>query len=92
MAEFSVQAEIKVLTDNTLIWSSGSFSKLIPVIERNHSLEVMVLKSCFFALSSSQNWGLLSAPGDHCHVHRGCLQGRNYARLAYSNVPGLCSD
>ena len=40
-----------MLDGNILIWSSGSFSKLIPVIGKNDSLEVIGLKS-FFLLSA----------------------------------------
>ena len=81
-----------MLDGNILIWSSGSFSKLIPVIGKNHSLEVIGLKSSFFAVSSNRSWGLLSAPDGHSQVHRGFLQGRKYARPMDSNVPGLCSN
>lgn len=45
-----------MLAGNILIWSSGSFFKLILVIGRIHSLPAIGLKSCFLAVSASKSW------------------------------------
>lgn len=87
MAEFSVQAEIKVLAVNILIWSSKSSSKFISVFGRINSLSAIGLRSHLLRIT----WELLATPGDHSQVHRGCIQGKKYASLADSRFPGLHS-
>lgn len=57
MAEFSAQAEIKVLAVSILIWSSGSSSSSTSVIGRIHPLAAVGLSPVF-----------LLSPGDRSQL------------------------
>lgn len=53
----SLQAEIKILAGNIVTWSSGSFSRLIPVTDRIHSLTAVTTEVLVSLLSTLASVG-----------------------------------